>query len=78
MRQLRIGLVFAQLRQHLYSEDGKLLRKTVSAKTKGEALQKLKGLQKQLDDGLPAPDDRMTVPQLLTRWHDDVLRHQVR
>ncbi len=61
-----------------YNDEGTLLRKTVSAKTKAEALQKLKGLQKQLDDGLPAPNDRMTVPQLLTRWHDDVLRHQVR
>jgi integrase len=30
-----------------------------------------------VDDGLPAPDDRMTVGQLLDRWFADVLRHQV-
>jgi len=38
---------------------------------------KLKKLQRQLDDGLPAPDMKMTVTQLLNQWHEDVLRHQV-
>ena len=60
-----------------YDERGKLLRKTVSARTKAEALAKLKKVQRQLDDGLPAPDDRMTLSQLLDRWFDDVMRHQV-
>lgn len=60
-----------------YDEHGKLLRKTVSARTKAEALAKLKKVQRQLDDGLPVPDDRMTVNQLLDRWFDDVMRHQV-
>jgi integrase len=58
-------------------EDGKLVRKSVSAKTQAEVRKKLDTLRKQLDEGLPAPDDRMTVSQLFTRWHDDVLRHQV-
>jgi integrase len=58
-------------------EDGKMVRKTVSAKTQAEVRKKLDTLRKQLDEGLPAPDDRMTINQLFTRWHDDVLRHQV-
>lgn len=60
-----------------YNQDGKLLRKVVSAKTRGEVVQKLRKLQRQLDDGLPAPDTSLTISQLMTRWHDDVLRHQV-
>lgn len=56
---------------------GRVVRKTVSAKTRAEVVRKLKKLQRQLDDGLPAPDTKMTVAQLLTHWHDDVLRHQV-
>jgi integrase len=57
--------------------NGRTTRKTVSAKTRAEVVRKLKTLQRQLDDGLPAPDTKMTVAQLLHRWHDDVLRHQV-
>jgi len=57
--------------------DGRVVRKTVSAKTRAEVVGKLKKLQRQLDDGLPAPDMKMTVAQLLNQWHDDVLRHQV-
>jgi len=60
-----------------YDENGILCRKTVSARTKAEALAKLKKVQRQLDDGLPAPDDQMTLAQLLERWFDDVMRHQV-
>ena len=56
---------------------GRIVRKAVSAKTRAEVVRKLKKLQRDLDDGLPAPDTKMTVAQLLTHWHDDVLRHQV-
>ncbi len=56
---------------------GRLLRKVVSAKTRGEVVRKLRKLQREIDDGLPAPDLMMTVAQLLNQWHDDVLRHQV-
>ncbi|HWD96533.1 MAG TPA: tyrosine-type recombinase/integrase, partial [Acidimicrobiales bacterium] len=56
---------------------GRVARKAVSAKTRAEVVRKLKKLQRDLDDGLPAPDTKMTVAQLLTHWHDDVLRHQV-
>lgn len=60
-----------------YNANGHQLRKIVSAKTRGEVVQKMRDLQRQIDDGLPAPDNTLTVAQLLTRWHDDVLRHQV-
>jgi integrase len=56
---------------------GRPVRKTVSAKTRAEVVRKMKKLQRQLDDGLPAPDTTLTVAQLLCRWYDDVLRHQV-
>lgn len=41
------------------------------------AREKLRSIQRQLDEGLPPPDDRMTVKQLLARWEKDILRHQV-
>jgi len=40
-------------------------------------VQKLRKLQRHLDDGLPAPDTALTVSQLITLWYLDVLRHQV-
>ncbi|HET8989755.1 MAG TPA: hypothetical protein VFN59_01465, partial [Acidimicrobiales bacterium] len=60
-----------------YSPEGKQIRKVVSARTRAEAAEKLRALQRQADDGLPPVDSRLTVGQLLERWHDDVLRHQV-
>jgi len=60
-----------------YDERGKLRRKTVSARTKADALAKVRKVQRQIDDGLPPPDDRVTLTQLLDRWFDDVMRHQV-
>lgn len=60
-----------------YDIDGKPQRKTVSARTRAEVVEKLRALQRQLDDGLPPPDTATTVYLLIHRWHDDVLRHQV-
>ena len=60
-----------------YDAQGKLLRKTVSACTKADALAKVRKVQRQLDDGLRPPDDRMTLSQLLDRWFDEVMRHRV-
>ncbi len=60
-----------------YTSQGRIVRKTVTAKTRVEVQQKLKQLQRQLDDGLPAPDATLTVAQLFERWYCDVLRHQV-
>lgn len=60
-----------------YDENGKMRRKVVTAKTRAEVLKKLKTIQRQLDDGLPLPDSTTNVSQLLDRWHNDTLRHQV-
>jgi integrase len=57
--------------------NGRPKRKVVSAKSRAEALQKMRRLQRQLDDGLPAPDTSLTVSQLVDRWLNDVNRHQV-
>jgi len=56
---------------------GRLIRRSVSARTRTEVVDKMKTLQRQVDDGLQAPDAQMTVAQLLDRWYSDVLRHQV-
>ena len=60
-----------------YGTTGRPIRKTVSAKTRSEVVQKFKDLQRTIDDGLPAPDGKMTVSQLLDRWRKDILTHQV-
>jgi len=56
-----------------YTEDGKALRKTVSGKTRPEAIRKLRTLQRQLDDGLPPPDDQIRIAEVLDRWVEDTL-----
>lgn len=60
-----------------FDSTGRPKRKFVSAKTRTEAVQKMRKLQRQLDDGLPAPDTSLTVSQLVDRWLEDVNRHQV-
>jgi len=60
-----------------YDERGKLLRKAVSGRTKAEALAKLRQVHRQVDEGLPPPDDRVSLGQLLDRWFAEVLRHQL-
>jgi integrase len=52
-------------------------RKYVTAKSRGEVIKKFKALQRQIDKGLSAPDESVTVEMLFIRWRDDVLRHQV-
>jgi len=56
---------------------GRPIRRTVSAATRREAVSKLKQLQRDLDDGLLPSEGSVTLIQLITRWHDDVLSHQV-
>jgi integrase len=60
-----------------YDQLGKPNRKSVTAKTRNEVVQKLKKLRRQIEDGLPAPDTALKVSQLFNRWFEDVLRHQV-
>ena len=61
-----------------FGERGGPVRKTVSGRgARRQAVRRLSELQRQLDDGLPAPDATMTVAQLMERWYADVVRHQV-
>ena len=60
-----------------WDDEGRRIRKTVSAKTRNEALAKLRVVQRHLEDGLPVPDASLTVEQLVERWYNEVLRHQV-
>ncbi len=60
-----------------YSPQGKLVRKSVSAKTRAEVVRRFKVLQAQHDSGAPLSDTQLTVIDLLAHWHRDVLRHQV-
>ena len=60
-----------------YGPTGRPIKKTVSGKTRAEVLKKFKELQRNLDDGLPAPDTTVTVARLIESWHLDVLSHQI-
>lgn len=60
-----------------YDQTGKPIRKSVTAKTRNEVVQKLKRLRRQIEAGVPTPDTALKVSQLFDRWFEDVLRHQV-
>lgn len=60
-----------------WSPTGRPVRKTVSARTRAEAVKKFRELQRRVEDGLPAPDTSITVTHLFERWYEDVLSHQV-
>ena len=60
-----------------HDANGRPNRKVISARTRNEVVHKMRKLQHDLDQGLPAPDTSITVAQLLMRWYEDVLRHQV-
>ena len=54
-------------------QDGKRVRKYVSARTRAEAVDKLRALQASLNAGLPPPDNRITVGEFLEHWLTNVL-----
>jgi integrase len=60
-----------------YDSTGRPRRKTVSARTKADALRKLSDLQRQIDVGYVPPARQETVAKLLRRWDTDVLSTQV-
>jgi integrase len=60
-----------------YGPDGRRIRKKVSGATKAEVLRKLRDLRGELNAGLPAPDDRLTVGAFLDRWLTASLPGQV-
>lgn len=56
---------------------GRPIRRSVSARTRADAARRLAVLVRQRDEGLPPPDNRLTVKDLLIRWYDEELRAQV-
>jgi len=60
-----------------FTSSGQQRRRTVSAATRREAVEKLSRLQRDIRDGLVATEQSITLSELVQRWHDDVLRHQV-
>ena len=60
-----------------YDDKGRMRRKTVSARTKKSVIERKRKLQQQLDEGLPPPDDLITVKTLFDRWFNDVMRHRI-
>ncbi len=58
-------------------EHGVPRRKYVSGTSRSDVAKKLKVLQRQFDDGLLPRDGSITVATLVTRWTQDVIRHQV-
>ena len=64
----------------LWVEDefgGRPRRRYITGKLRIDVVRKLKALQRQVDDGLIVRDRSITVEQLFTRWHEDILKHQV-
>jgi integrase len=61
-----------------FDANGRQKRRTVSAKSRREVVSKLTKLQRDISDGLSPRLESITLAQLLTRWHEDVLPRQVR
>jgi len=58
-------------------DSGKPIRRTVYAKTQREALEKLRKLRADADDGVPADAGRATLGEYLERWLEDAVRPSV-
>jgi integrase len=58
-------------------ENGRRRRKVVYGRTQAEVVRKIKQLHGEISKGLPPPDDRTTVEQLLHRWLRDVVPSRV-
>ena len=56
---------------------GRRIRKKVSGRTKTEVARKLREIRKEVDAGLPVPNDRLTVGAFLDRWLSATLPGQV-
>jgi integrase len=60
-----------------FDSKGRRRRKTVSAATRREVAAKLSRLQRDVAGGLRITEQSITLTQLVVRWHEDVLKHQV-
>ena len=61
-----------------YTADGKQIRKSVSGKTKTEALEKMRAVHHAADQGVELAKADLTVGRYLDGWLDDVLAGTVR
>ena len=52
----------------LNRKSGKRNRKSVYGSTQSEVVKKIAALRAQLDGGMPAPNDQLTVESLLALW----------
>ena len=50
------------------TDPGTGARRSGFGRTEAEALEKLKAVQRQLEDGLPLGDERLTLATYLTQW----------
>lgn len=60
------------------TEDGKRRRKTVSAKDKSAALNKLRALRREIESGSTPVTSRVTVEQWLSHWLETIQKPRVR
>jgi integrase len=61
-----------------FDTKGRQKRRTVSAKSRREVVSKLTKLQRDISDGLSPQLESISLAQLLSRWHEDVLPRQVK
>jgi integrase len=60
-----------------YDVRGRMIRKTVTAKTRAEVTRKLAELRRQVDAGRVSTTKTLTLSELMTRWFEDVLSREV-
>lgn len=60
-----------------YDVRGRMIRKTVTAKSRAEATRKLARLRRQVDAGSVSTVKTLTLSELMTRWFEDVLSREV-
>ena len=58
--------------------DGKRRRKTVSSKDYQTAMQKLRTLRRDVEDGMAPVSDRATVETWMTEWLDNIIKRDVK
>ena len=61
-----------EARVSLRLDDGRVRRRSVYARTKTEARERMQELLREVARGLPVPDERMTVDGYLRQWLRDV------
>jgi hypothetical protein len=60
-----------------YDVRGRMVRKTVTAKSRAEVTRKLAHLRREVDAGRVSTSKTLTLAELMTRWFEDVLSREV-